>query len=126
MRCAENQELPMGDAEKGALLNDKTTHLNQPVQSFTEEWPAHGALGKGQGGGPIPAQSPAEGPELLGQAKQQTGTQERSADSTQRGQTAQPPGKHGETAGVRGWARPLGRQGPQELCRDHLPSPEKA
>lgn len=45
MRCAENQERMMGDAEKGALLNDKTTHLYQPVQRFTEEWPAHGALG---------------------------------------------------------------------------------
>lgn len=72
------------------------------MQRFTEEGPAHGALGQGQGGGPVPAQRPAEGPEVLGQAEQQAGAQESGARRPQDRQAAQSPGQHGEAAGGSG------------------------
>lgn len=87
----ESEEGLVGARGKGVILGCGylwTTHLHQPVQRFAEKGPAHGALGQGQGGGPVPAQRPAEGPEVLSQAEQQAGAEESAAHSPQHRQAA--------------------------------------
>lgn len=47
-------------------------YLEQPVQSLPEEGPAHGALGQGQGAGAVPAEAPAQRPQVPAQGDEQS------------------------------------------------------
>lgn len=52
-------------------------YLEQPVEGLPEEGPAHGTLGQGQGAGAVPAEAPAQRPEVPAQGDQQRQGQQR-------------------------------------------------